>query len=179
MQMLSLLGQLFLSFFKTGLFSWGGGTAMLALMESECVRQNRWLSPEQFSELVSANAVVPGVFAVKFAAFVGWQQAGLLGAITTVAGICAPGVGLFIPFYLYLQRWKEYPTFERFMDGIQFGAAGMILYSVLKVVPQMPGRTISFALGLILTALVTIAIKFGLNPIYAILLAGLIGLFIF
>lgn len=179
MESLLIHWHLFLAFFKTGLFSWGGGTAMIALMETECVGRYKWLTNEQFSEVIAGNAVVPGVFAVKFAAYVGYQQAGLLGALTSCASICAPGILLFVPFFLYIQKLKSYVTFDKFMDGIQFGAAGMILYSVLKVIPKMEGRHTQFAMGLVLMALVTIALKLKVDPVIAIIAAGMIGIIIF
>lgn len=180
MENLLLNWHLFLAFFKTGLFSWGGGTAMIALMQKECVDTYKWLTPEQFSELVAANSVVPGVFAIKFAAMVGWQQFGLIGALVSCAGISAPGILLFVPLFLYLQRWRESPTFVKFMDGIQFGAAGMILFSVMSVIPKMTGRQLHFALGIIITLAVATALHFKIvHPAIAILIAGFIGLLIF
>lgn len=182
MESLILNWHLFLAFFKTGLFSWGGGTAMIALMQKECVEHYQWLTDEQFAELVATNNVVPGVFAIKFAAFVGWQQFGILGAIVSCIGISAPGILLFVPLFIYLQKpeIKNNPAFNRFMDGIQFGAAGMILFSVLKVIPSMTGRQLHFAIGIVITLAVVAALQFKIvHPAIAIIVAGFIGLLIF
>jgi chromate transporter len=177
---LSVLGKLFFSFFKTGLFSWGGGTAMLALFEKECVLRYGWLTEKAFEEVAAMNFTVPGVFAAKFAALVGYQQAGILGAITSVVAVSLPGVLIFVPFLFLIQKYQENVWLEKFLKGIKYGAAGMILYSVFKILPNVKPDSRVFYIGIFVTVIMVIALKYKwIDPVPAIVLAGLIGLIFF
>jgi chromate transporter len=168
--------RLFVAFFKVGLFGWAGGTALLPLIEYECMTNNPWLTRDQFAELIALANSVPGVFAVKIAGYIGYRVSGILGLFASMAGIILPGLLLLFLAYAILLKYQEAAAVKKILLGIRYGAAGFIAYSIFKVLPYDYPNKRSLVLGLLLTAVVCIALRYKLNPIIAIISSALFGL---
>ncbi|MCB2156363.1 chromate transporter [bacterium] len=175
--------QLFWAFLKVGIFGWGGGSALYPLIEDQCMN-NGWLGGDQqkIAELFAVTNAVPGVTAVKMAVYIGWQEAGLLGALLAAAGISLPGIGLLMGFYsaiINIQNNEEIsPVLRRsfigLINGLRFGAAGFILYSLIRVVPtDLSSAHMSIGISVALVA--AVLLYFNVNPIPVILCCGIIG----
>ena len=171
--------KLFLAFFKVGLFGWAGGTALIPLIEYECITNNAWVTRDQFAELIAVGSSVPGVFAVKIAAFIGYRISGPLGLLASMAGIILPGLVLLFLLYAFLLKYQEALVVKKIMLGIKYGAAGFIAYSIFKVLPYDYPDKRTLVLGLFLTATICVALRYKLNPIIAIISSGLFGLLLF
>ncbi|WDU84107.1 chromate transporter [Caloramator sp. Dgby_cultured_2] len=88
--------KLFLTFFKIGMFSFGGGYAMLPLIQLNVVNQNNWLSHKEFIDIVAISQVTPGPIAINCATYVGYKLAGIFGAISSTLGVSMPSVIIMI-----------------------------------------------------------------------------------
>lgn len=171
--------KLFVAFFKVGLFGWGGGTALIPLIEYECMTSNAWLTRDQFAELIALSNSVPGVFAVKLAGFIGYRISGILGLLASMIGIIFPGLFLLFVAYSVLMKYQDALLVKKVLLGIKYGAAGFIAYSVFKVLPYDYPNKRTLILGFFLTAAVCIALRYKLNPIIAIVSSALFGLLLF
>jgi chromate transporter len=176
--MILTLFTLFISFVKVGLFGWGGGAALIPLIERECLR-HQWLNPGEFSDLIALSAASPGVFAVKMAAYIGYRQAGVLGSVTGVAGIVLPGVLVLFALFYVAERYQKNVTVQKVILGLKYGAAGFIAYSIFKVLPAAPPTRWTLIIGLLLSAAVFVALRYGCDPILAIIIAGMLGVVLF
>ena len=177
--MIATCAKLFIAFFKAGLFGWGGGAALIPLIERECVIRNAWITPEKFGELIALSNAVPGVLAVKLAAYVGYKQAGIPGFLTSMFAIVLPGIALLFLLYSFIIRNQDSPLVRKLLIGIKCGAAGFIAYSVFKVFPTEQATRGAIILSVALTAGVVIALRYHLDPILTIILAALFGLVLF
>ena len=92
-----LLFGLFLSFFRIGLFGFGGGYAMLPLMQLEIIQIQGWLNPSEFVDIIAVAEMTPGAIAINMATFVGYRAAGLAGSIIATIGIISPPLLLVLP----------------------------------------------------------------------------------
>lgn len=136
--------ELFWSFLKVGTFGWGGGPALFPLIRDECSR-NAYLGGdmERLAELFAVTNALPGVTAVKMAAFIGYEEAGVLGGAAAVVGVCAPGIVFLFAFLGTLLNLRTNPdaspwvkhSVEGLLRGAQFGSVGFLLYSAYRVLP--------------------------------------------
>jgi len=169
--------QLFVAFFKVGIFGYGGGTSLIPLIEEECVDNHMWIADDRFKELIALTQSVPGVFATKMAAYIGYQTAGILGMLAAVVGIVLPGVVVLFLLYGLMLKYKDVAAVKNVLLGIQFGAAGLIAYSIFKVLPDRLTLSPTHTLGILLAVGVLVGLKFfKLNPFVAIILSAVFGL---
>ncbi len=171
--------KLFIAFFKVGLFGWAGGTALIPLIEYECMTKNAWMTRDQFAELIALASSVPGVFAVKLAGYIGYRISGIPGLLASMIGIILPGLILLFLAYAIFLKYQEVLVVKKIILGIKYGAAGFIAYSIFKVIPYDYPDKRTLVLGLFLTATICIALRYKLNPIIAIISSGLFGLLLF
>jgi len=177
--MLLRLWLLFLSMAKAGTLSWGGAQALIPFFQADCVSRYGWISAEHFSEMVGIDVTLPGVFAVKLAAMIGWEVAGFAGLLVSVVGLCLPGVVLFMGLFGFLQTHRENRWVMSMLNGVQYGAAGLIAVAILQVLPSGANRGTmrAFIMGLGLMAVVFVALKLKwVSPAVAMLGAAVIGI---
>ncbi len=167
------LWGLFRLFFKIGLFTFGGGYAMLPLLQDELVRKRRWLEDEELLDLYSIGQCTPGIIAINVATFVGYRQAGIKGALASTLGMVAPSLAIItlIAMVLYRYMYNRYVTYA--FDGIRIGVVALILdilYGLWqKNVTDYAAAGI-FAVSLLLLAFLNI------SAVFIVILAGTAGL---
>lgn len=118
-------GQLFASFFKIGLFTIGGGYAMLALIQEEIVRYG-WMTPQEFVDIVGIAEMTPGPLAVNAATFIGYRTAGITGALLATAAVVLPSLISVIIVSRFWERYKTSPGVQATFAGIRPIVAGLI-----------------------------------------------------
>ena len=109
----------FASFFKIGLFTIGGGYAMVPLIEEEVVNKKKWISQEEFIDLLAISQSVPGVFAVNFSIFIGYKLRRFPGALALALGTILPSFFIILAIALFFQQFKEYEAVEKIFKGIR------------------------------------------------------------
>ena len=180
-----VFAQLFFSFFRLGLFTVGGGYAMLSLIQREIGRFG-WMTPEEFIDMIAIAEMTPGAIGVNAATFVGFRQAGLLGAQVAAAGIALPSLILVVAVSKVLDRFREHPLVNGMLLGVRPVVAGLIASSALFIADAAFRQVGTSGLSGIDPAAVIMAVVSAVlvrrckaHPIAVILGAGIVGLFIF
>ena len=179
-----ILLKLFLSFFKIGAFTFGGGYAMIAMIQAEAERQG-WLTKEELVDFVAMSESTPGPLAVNMATFVGSRTGGVLGGICATLGVVLPAFIIILIVAKCYEKFKSSKAVNGAMSGLKPAVIGMIATAFLSV-----ARTVFFPNGLQTTAFSSVSFWLFLgifalsavlvfkkaNPIKVILLAAAIGI---
>ncbi|WP_253806889.1 chromate transporter [Treponema vincentii] len=164
--------QLFATFFKIGLFTFGGGMSMLPMLQKELVESKKWLTDEEILNYFAIGQCTPGIIAVNVATFCGYKRAGLSGAIVSTVGIVCPSWIVITLIAGSISRFSEITWIQRAMKGVYVAVAALLTRAVFTF-----GKKI-------LTDLVTAAIAAGaflamsvwnVSGILIVLAAGIIG----
>lgn len=137
-----MLINLYITFFKVGLFSFGGGYAALPLIQQEVVASNNWLSTNEFNDLITISQMTPGPIAINSATFVGTRVYGLLGGLVATLGCVTPSliiVGMLAYFY---KKYKNLTTISNILYFLRPAIISMILIAGVEIL-----RTAIFADG--------------------------------
>ena len=168
--------EIFAVFFKIGLFTIGGGYAMLPIIQKEVVETKGWMDDEEFLDAISLTNSLPGPLAINAATFVGYRVCKVKGALAAVLGAASPSVIIILAVAMVFSNLTEYPVVQHIFDGIRPAVVALILYAVIKLAKSAK-ITEYFNWLIALAALAAIAV-FGLHPIVVIVAAALYGLFI-
>lgn len=166
------LWELFITFSKIGAFTFGGGYAMLPLIQKEVVEIKDWLSEEDFSDVLAVTQSAPGALAVNSSVFIGYNLAGFPGAITAVLGSILPSFLIILTVAVFFTQFSSAPIVQRMFNGIRPAVVALIAYAVVKL-----GRNIlvnSFAYIIAVTVLL-LNLLLGISPIQIIIIAALAG----
>ena len=115
--------QSFLIFLKIGLFTIGGGYAMVPLIQDEIVDKRKWIDKEDFIDLLALTQSVPGIFAVNIAIFIGYKLRKFRGALAMALGTILPSFFIILAIALFFQQFKQYPIVENIFKGIRPGGS--------------------------------------------------------
>ena len=167
-----LLWQLFTVFFKIGLFTFGGGYAMLSIIEDACVDRRGWITGEEMDELVVVAESTPGPIAINCATFVGARQAGLLGAVCATLGMILPSFFVILAVSRFLDRFLELPVVANAFRGVKLAVCVLILDAGRRLWLRMPKKPLPICLLLSALALSLAASLFSLRISSLVLLLG-------
>ena len=166
--------QLCISFLKIGLFTFGGGLSMLPMLEREVITRRGWCTREEILDYYAVGQCTPGVIAVDVAAFIGYKQKKVLGAVLAPLCVALPGVLLVLAMATVLRQVAGYPAVQSAFAGIRVAVCALITVSVVNILKESVKRW--WQLGVALAAFVVVAVL-GQNPAWVVLGAGLAGLF--
>ena len=121
-----LFWELFRVFFRIGLFTFGGGYAMIAIIEEACVEKRRWITREEMDHLIVVAESTPGPIAINCATFVGYRQAGFFGAICATVGMILPSFLVIFAVSRFLDRFLKIPVVGNAFKGIKL-AVGILI----------------------------------------------------
>ncbi|WP_099202923.1 chromate transporter [Miniphocaeibacter massiliensis] len=167
-----ILLKIFITFFKIGAFSFGGGYAMLPLIMQEVVYTNGWISKEVLLNMVSISQVTPGPIAINMATFVGYLKTGAIGSLIATIAVILPSIVLVSIMYLFIQKFKGNIYLEWFLNGIQVVIIGLIAAGFLSVFLEGVDSLISTLIFIVSFYLVGYK---KVHPIPVIFVAGLLG----
>ena len=166
------LGGLFTTFFKIGIFTLGGGYAMIPLIEEEVVNRKQWVTKDDLLNLIAIAQSCPGVFAINIATFIGYKLHKTHGAICTTIGTALPSFLIILAIAIFFAAFKDNPVIAAFFRGIRPAVVALIAVPTFRMAQQAKiGWTncwIPIVCALAIWAL-------GVSPIYIILIAGLAG----
>lgn len=167
------LWQIFSTFFKIGMFTLGGGYAMIPLIQREVVEKRQWIKHKEFIELLALAQTSPGPLAVNAAVFVGYKRKNLTGSLIASLGITLPSFIIILIIAMYLIGFRENQYVENFFKGIRPAVVALIaapLYSLGKSMKIGWG-------GILLAAAVAAAVAFvGMSPAIMVVVVALLGL---
>ncbi len=187
-----LLLTLFLEFLKIGLFTFGGGYAMIPLIK-EAVLKHGWLSEEQFLNMIGVSEVTPGPIAINMATYVGSTQAGILGAILCTLGVVLPAFLIMLLISILLKKYMKNRFVQSALHGIKFVAVALIASSALTLFADVlfpynigenasvTPNTVAIKIFILVVAgyfLLKIVLKKKPGPISIIIMSAVIGLMV-
>lgn len=166
-----MLRQLFWSFFKIGLFTFGSGYAMIQLIEREVVDKKKWFAHDEFFDQFTLAQSAPGPFALNTAVFVGYKMRGWWGALVSVLGVVIPSFVIILLIAVFLVGYKDNPYVKAAFDGMRPAVVALIVWPFIKLFRKLTWWQMLIAIA------VAVAIWWlGLSPIYLLLAAALIGI---
>ena len=178
---MSLLLELFITFAKTGLFTFGGGYAMIALIEDICVEKKKWITHDEMMSLTVIAESTPGPVAINCATYVGYKQKGIAGAIAATIGMIVPSFIIIFLITGVLDRFLEIQWVARAFAGIKIAVGILIVDAAFKLIKHMEKNPVSFLILTCSFILVLIINLFSVNfsSVALILLSAIVGICVY
>ncbi len=173
-----ILWELYVTFCKIGLFTFGGGYAMISLITGTCVEEKKWLTQEEMLNLTVVAESTPGPIAINCATFVGCRRGGIWGSVASTLGVVTPSFLIIYLISLFLENILDIPWIAHAFQGIQVCVGILIVDVGLKMLKSMKKKPLPVTvMALSLAALVGAnLLGFRLSSIVLMLLAGLLAL---
>ena len=181
--------ELFLTFAKVGVCTFGGGYAMLPIMQRELAENKGWTTEEQLADYYAVGQCTPGVIAVNTATFVGANQCGVSGAVTATLGLVFPSLVIILVIAAFLQNFMHLQWVAHAFNGVRAGVVALILTSVIKLfksaVKDWPTRVIYIVVLLLAAAGAFVPMPGGVlgavlgyicSPVVLVIVSGVVGL---
>ena len=165
-----ILINLFMSFFKIGLFTIGGGLAMIPMMEKELINKKRWINDEELLDYYAVSQSTPGIIAVNVATFVGYKQAGIIGGIFATLGIVAPSWIIITILAFFINSISDYPMVQKALKGINVAVASLLT----SVIINFSKKTIKNFYNGLFMFLAFVLVFFFKVPSYWIIISAII-----
>ena len=172
---------LFLTFFRIGIFTFGGGYAMISIIEDICVEKRRWITHEEMMQMTVLAESTPGPIAINCATYVGQKIGGFPGSVAATVGMVLPSFLIIYLISTVLEGFMEYPLVAGAFRGIRIGVGILILRVGMNMAKKMPKKTLTRAIalgsGIIMFALPLLGIR--LSSIVLMIVCGTISLICF
>lgn len=169
---------LFLTFLKIGAFTFGGGYAMIALLENEFVERKKWLKKDDFLNMVAIAESTPGPVAINSATYIGYKIAGLFGAAVATVAVCIPSFTVIFCISLFFDQFLSLTWVSCAFRGIQVCVIYLISSAGLKTIERNAFNTV-ILLSVIAAMLACTVFAVSFSSVYYILICGTAGLAIF
>ena len=176
-----ILFDLFLTFMKVGFFTFGGGYAMLSVIEDNCVEKKKWITHDDMMNVTVIAESTPGPIAINCATFIGYRQAGILGSIAATVGIVFPSFAVILIISGFLDNFLEIEIVKNAFRGIKCAVGILIISAAVTMIKKMKKKPFTIAV-LAVSTLAMLAIDiFSLrfSAITIIIFAALLGLAVF
>ncbi len=164
--------ELFSTFFRIGLFTIGGGYAMIPLIEAKVVDEKRWIEREELLDLIAVAQSCPGIFAINIGIFIGYKLRGRNGALMCALGTALPSFLIILAIALCFNRFRDNVYVEKVFRGIRPAVVALIAAPVFKMARMAKISRYNIWIPIVATLLIWLM---GVSPIYVILLAGIGG----
>lgn len=167
------LGDLFLTFCRIGGLTFGGGYAMLPLIQEEVVNKRKWATEEEVLDYYAVGQCTPGIIAVNTATFIGYKRKGITGAIAATAGVIFPSLIIIMIIAAFIKNFAELAFVQHAFAGIRVAVAVLILNAIIKLW-KSGIKDITGIIIFIITFLISLI--FNLSPIYVVVAAIVVGI---
>lgn len=179
--------QLFYTFFKIGLFGFGGGYAMISMIQGEVVTRHEWLSSTEFTDIIAISQMTPGPIGINSATYVGYSAVvnagyshviGILGSVVATVSVVLPSFILMVLISKFFLKYQKHPIIASVFKGLRPGVVGLLAAAALVL---MNGENFGTYNWQILTSILLFAGTFiasylyKVNPILLIVICGFIG----
>lgn len=162
----------FLTFFKIGLFTIGGGYAMIPLIEAEIIEKKKWVGKEEFLDLMAIAQSCPGVFAVNIAIFIGYRLRRVKGAIVSCIGTALPSFIIILLIALFFHQFKDNEIIAAAFRGIRPAVVALIAVPTYNLAKKAKLNRYTFWVPIVSALLIW---QLGVSPILIIIAAGIAG----
>ena len=176
-----MLFELFYTFAKVGLFTFGGGYAMLSLIENTCVEEKKWISHDEMINLAVIAESTPGPIAINCATYVGYRQGKIVGAILATLGMVLPSFIIIYVISRFLDHFLEMKLVANAFQGIKIAVGILIIDAALKMLHKMKKKPMQIAIVVCTTIAMIIISAFSLriSSMLLMVVAAMIGLAVF
>jgi chromate transporter len=179
--------QLFYTFFKIGLFGFGGGYAMISMIQGEVVTRHEWLSSNEFTDIIAISQMTPGPIGINSATYVGYSAVvnagyshavGILGSTIATVSVVLPSFILMLLISKFFLKYQKHPIIASVFEGLRPGVVGLLAAAALVL---MNGENFGTYNWQILTSIILFAgtfiasYRYKVNPILLIVICGIIG----
>ncbi|MGB3367958.1 MAG: chromate transporter [Acidaminobacteraceae bacterium] len=164
--------KIFTIFFRIGAFTFGGGYAMIPLIEGEIVGKNEWISSDEFLDALAVSQSLPGAVAINMSTFVGYKIRGIRGAIMACLGIILPSFFIILFLSGFLIKYKDNLYLKNAFKGVRPAVVALILVSVYKLQKSVEKSRFTYIL---FTVGIVMLIIFKMHPISVIIVSALAG----
>ena len=179
--------QLFYTFFKIGLFGFGGGYAMISMIQGEVVTRHEWLSSNEFTDIIAISQMTPGPIGINSATYVGYSAVvnagyshavGILGSTIATVSVVLPSFILMVLISKFFLKYQKHPIIASVFEGLRPGVVGLLAAAALVL---MNGENFGTYNWQILTSIILFAgtfiasYRYKVNPILLIVIRGIIG----
>lgn len=181
MQRLKSLFLLFITMLKIGLFTFGGGYAMIHLLENEFVAKKKWIDAEEFMDLVAIAESTPGPIAINCSTYIGYKKEKILGSVFATLGMCIPSFTIIFLISLFFNQFLSIAWVASAFQGIQVCVIFLILSAGLKMLKKIKKKPFNLvvlsATFLCMVAFSVFSVNF--SSIFYILISGFVGLLVY
>ncbi|MBR7110827.1 MAG: chromate transporter [Clostridia bacterium] len=163
---------------KIGLFTFGGGHAMIALLENEFVGKRKWLESEEFVDLVAIAESTPGPIAINCATYLGYKRAGVIGSVLSTIGVCLPSITIIYLITLFIKEFLAIELVAKAFLGMRVAVSLLIISAGLRMIKKEKKSLsvyVLFSLSLIFSLVVALT-SIDFPSIFLILIGGAIGI---
>jgi chromate transporter len=168
--------DLIFTFFKMGCVTFGGGYAMLPIIERELVIRKGWATMDEVMDYFAIGQVTPGIIAVNVSTFIGYKKKGVLGGILTTLGFVLPSLVIITLIAAFLQNFSDIPAVRHAFGGIRVAVGALILDAVLKL---FKGAVKDWKALLICVAAFVLSAFVNASPVLLVLAAGITGFLLY
>jgi len=168
--------ELFLVFIVIGASIFGGGYAMIPVLQRELIKKRNWTSMDEVMDYFAIAQITPGIIAVNVATFVGFKRLGLAGGIIATIGLILPGVSLMIILSIFIKQFAEYEIVRNAFIGIRIAVCALIFDTLIKL---QKGVIQNYKSVIILVCVFILSAVFSLSPVYLIIGSALAGFIFF
>ncbi len=170
---LKTMMELFLSFFRIGAFTFGGGYAMIPLIQAEVVEKKKWLTDKDILDIIAISESTPGPISINAATFIGYKTCGFWGAFCATFGLVLPSVVIISLLSMVLGLVENNKIVQYAFAGIRAGVLALMIKALISMYKQCPKNLFSYIVLALAFLVVTI---FSINVIYVVIGCGVIGL---
>ena len=163
--------ELFCSFFKIGIFTFGGGYAMIPIIQAEVITRKGWIKEQEFLDLLTLAQSAPGPISLNTAVFVGYKMYGYRGALSSLAGVVLPSFTILLLVAMFFSQIRSNPIVDAAFRGMQPIVVAIMLAPILGFTKGMHWTLIALA-----AAITMVIWYFGVSPIYLLIVGAVAGL---
>ena len=178
---MSILLELFFTFAKIGLFTFGGGYAMISIIENQCVERKKWISSDEMMNMTVIAESTPGPIAINCSTFAGYKRAGIPGAFAATLGMVMPSFLVIYFISMYLDNFLELSIIANAFKGIKIGVGFLILNAGITMLKKMPKKKLSKVI-MICSCITMLCINFfswKISSISLMVVAAIVSLVLF
>ena len=181
MNKLKMILKLFATMFKIGLFTFGGGYVMVTLIENEFVEKKKWLSEEEYYNMLAIAESTPGPIAINSSTYIGYKLAGFFGSLVATIAVCLPSLIIIYLISLFFDKFLQFTIVANAFKGIQVCVSYLIISAGIKMVKKLPKTAMNISLisatCICMLTLSLLAVSF--SSIFYIIIGGMVGLTVF
>lgn len=163
---------MFLTFARIGAFTFGGGYAMLPILQREVVDKQGWCTEDELTDMYAIGQCTPGVIAVNVATYIGNKHRGPLGAVFTTLGVIFPSIVIITIIASCLTRFADYPIVQHAFSGIRIAVCALVTKTIVTMVKKNVKDAATIMI--LILSFVSVALL-GISPVAAVLVCGLAG----